>query len=133
MSDFHQQAIEDVAQAIELSKAKVILTLGFDPSVLFSSELAIQYAVAKTERVLELERDLELQKGANRAQDERERKASERLGMVHNCDWPDDVAERVLELEAQVKELSAKVVRSGDWTFMGKTPTELRNLIYEEK
>jgi len=45
-------------------------------------------------------------KGAMRAQDERERVAAERLGMFHNCDWPDAVADEVTALREQVKRLS---------------------------
>ena len=48
-------------------------------------------------------------RGALFAQDERERKAAERLGMIHTCDWPDDVADRVQAAERREKDLEAKI------------------------
>jgi len=42
-------------------------------------------------------------RGAMFAQDERERRAAERLGMVHTCDWPDEVADRVQAAEHREK------------------------------
>ena len=48
-------------------------------------------------------------KGAMTAQDERERVAAERLDMVHSCDWPEDVADEVLALKAQIARMSAPV------------------------
>jgi len=54
--------------------------------------LISDYAVELIQEVREL-------RGAMFAQDERERKAAERLGMIHTCDWPDDVADRVLATE----------------------------------
>src|SRR6185312_15018981 len=102
MSDFHQQAIEDVARAFNEDFETVAYAV-LNPQ--YESMFSLRYAVAQRERVLEVEAALELQKGANRAQDERERKAAERLGMVHNCDWPEEVAEKVLELEDASREL----------------------------
>ena len=65
--------------------------------------------------IARLTQELALQKGANFAQDERERQAAARLGMDHSCDWPDDVAEKLLgqrdalaaatEREREVREL----------------------------
>jgi hypothetical protein len=45
---------------------------------------------------------LVLTSGAIEAQDERERQAAERVDMVHSCDWPDEVADVVLTLRAQL-------------------------------
>ncbi len=44
----------------------------------------------------QLRSELALQKGANAAQDEREKKAAERFGMLHSCDWPDEIADKLL-------------------------------------
>ena len=54
--------------------------------------------VALRERLAERDRTIELLRGAMAAQDERERDAAKRLGMIHNCDWPDNVAD---EMEAR--------------------------------
>lgn len=66
--------------------------------------------VASIRELLQARRDLEatqqelrLQKGANAAQDERERNAAERLGMIHSCDWPEQVADDVESLRASHK------------------------------
>ena len=66
------------------------------------------------QRIAELERQLELHKGAVFAQDERERIAAEKLGMVHCCDWPDMVADLVLELRHELAEArkAAAVIRA---------------------
>ena len=85
MSDFHQQAIEDVARAMGVSIDDVNYYMRPGMS---SSKLAA-YAVAQRERVL--------------------------------------------ELEARVNELSRGIIQSGDWRFMGKTPAELRKLVYEDQ
>jgi len=46
-------------------------------------------------------------KGAMRAQDERERIAATRLGMIHTCDWPDAVADELEAARAKVASLQA--------------------------
>lgn len=102
MIDYRQQAIRDVAAA--LTKAVSVIGWRCTRTEDGGEYDATRYAVALRERVLELEAELKFQKGANAAQDERERNAAKRLGMVHNCDWPDEVAERVLELKARLEE-----------------------------
>lgn len=99
MTDHREQAIRDVAAATLSTASDVERRLSeghYYPLTV--------YAVSRQERVLALKAELNLQKGANAAQDERERKAAEQLGMVHTCDWPDEVADRVLELEAQLQQ-----------------------------
>lgn len=99
MSDYREQAIRDVAEATLSTASDVERRLSegdYYPLTV--------YAVSRQEHVLELEAELKLQKGANAAQDERERRAAEQLGMVHNCDWPDAVADRVRGLEAELKQ-----------------------------
>ena len=46
--------------------------------------------------------ELEYAQGSVRAQDEREQKAAERLGMIHMCDWPEEVADEVLYLRGKL-------------------------------
>lgn len=59
-----------------------------------------------------LREELRLQKGANAAQDERERNAAERLGMIHSCDWPEQVADGLEALRASYKKLVDVVRRA---------------------
>ena len=60
--------------------------------------------VALREQLAERDRTIELVRGAMAAQDERERDAAKRLGMIHNCDWPDNVAD---EMEARDRTIAA--------------------------
>lgn len=56
-------------------------------------------------------RETELQ-GTIDAQDERERKAGEKCGVPYaesGCDWPDNVAEKVLALQAENERLRERV------------------------
>ena len=56
-----------------------------------------------------LRQENELLRGAMSAQDERERQAAARLGMIHNCDWPESVADEVEGLRETVERLTAPV------------------------
>lgn len=67
---------------------------------------ALQELIEASATIATLQTELDLQKGANRAQDERERVAAEALGMAHSCDWPDDVRERVMTLEKALADAS---------------------------
>jgi hypothetical protein len=64
----------------------------------------------KAGKLREMEQALKLQIGANRAQDERERIAANRLEMAHSCDWPDEVADRLLAIEQAYVTLSHEAV-----------------------
>lgn len=64
---------------------------------------ALQQGKAQAEEVSRLRAENTLLHGAMRAQDDREIAAAERLSMVHTCDWPDDVAEEVQALQAQLE------------------------------
>lgn len=103
MIDHREQAIRDVATYTHKPVSDITSRLAMPKSDVYEYHL-LYYAVAQRERVLELEAELALQKGVVRAQYNREREAAKRLGMVHNCDWPDEVAERVLELEARLQQ-----------------------------
>lgn len=55
---------------------------------------------------------LTLTRGAMAAQDEREQQAGERCGVsyvLHNCDWPEAVADEVLALRARIAELGEQL------------------------
>ncbi len=69
-------------------------------------EIVLLKDVARTLRaqVERLQKDNDNLRGAMKAQDEREMIAGERCGVsaiIHGCDWPGLVADRVIELEHQ--------------------------------
>lgn len=54
----------------------------------------------------QLKKDLELARGAMRAQDERERVAGDKCGvsaLENGCDWPDAVADEVIQLKKDLE------------------------------
>lgn len=59
--------------------------------------------VTAESKLKEARADIALVRGCMDAQDEREREAAKKCGMVHNCDWPDDAAEKILELRALIE------------------------------
>jgi len=56
-----------------------------------------------------LKEENKLLKGAMNADDERLRKAGERVGIIAGCDNPDSFADKILGLRAKVAELEAKL------------------------
>jgi hypothetical protein len=75
----------------------------------------------KDARIAELEAEQSNLRGAMQAQDARERQAGEKCGVdynLHGCDWPDAVADRIVELEAIVGKLP-ELLRKW-WSFGSK-------------
>lgn len=64
-----------------------------------------------------LREDLKLARGAMAAQDERERVAGERCGVLaleHGCDWPDAVADTLDALRERVAKLESALVKADE-------------------
>jgi hypothetical protein len=86
-----------VRQAQELGKALRVRTNEYDR---LRAELA-----EKQRYILDIEYELLNTRGAMASQDERERAAGEKCGVLyehHGCDWPDAVAEEVLRLHSEL-------------------------------
>lgn len=61
-----------------------------------------------------LRKEIELLKGAMAAQDEREQRAGESCGVswiIHGCDWPEEVAEVVIDLRQHNERAIAELER----------------------